>query len=80
MLPHDLGFHAHLWTLAHTSYLILADPETPKALRRGVKKMIRIIMKKLPPEAIIEVAAAEAEAAIKAAEHLQDFRRLDPDS
>lgn len=70
MLPHH-GIHTDLWTLAHASYLIISNPETPKALRRGLLKFIRRLKKKLPPEAMIEVLAAEAEAAIKAADYLR---------
>jgi hypothetical protein len=70
MLPHH-GVHTDLWTLAHASYLIISNPETPKALRRGVVKLVRQLKKKLPPEAMIEVLAAEAEAAIKATDYLR---------
>ena len=74
MLPHNV-FHTHLWTLAHTSYLLVANPGTPELLRRELLRMIRRIKKKLPPEAILEVFAVEAEAAIKATDCLRDHLR-----
>lgn len=76
MLPHH-EIHTHLWTLAHTSAFLIACPDTPKQLRRGLMKLYRTIKKKLPPEARREIAAAEAEATIKASDYL---RRSDPDS
>ena len=73
MLPHH-GFHAHLWSLAHSTYLLLADPSIPIVLRQALKRMYKRIKKKLPPDALIVLEAAEAEATIRAARHLRrDF-------
>lgn len=76
MLPHH-GFHAHLWSLAHSTYLLLADPGTPKVMRQALRRMYKRIKKKLPPDALKIVEAAEAEAAIKGVAHLRrGFPRL----
>lgn len=70
MLPHH-SFHIHLWSLAHSTYLLLADPSTPEVLRQSLRKMYKRVKKKLPPDAMIILEAAEAKAAIKAARHLR---------
>ena len=70
MLPHH-GFHTNLWTLARVSYLLIADPGTPIALRHALLKLVRKLKKELPAEARFAIAAAEAEAAIKELHHLR---------
>ena len=65
MLPHH-GLLNEIWNLAHASYVLILNPETPKPLRRGLLKLRRYLKKRLPTEARLEMQAAEAEAAIKA--------------
>jgi hypothetical protein len=76
MLPPP-GIRADLWSLARASCVLISNPETPKVLKKCLLKMLRKLKKKLPPEARLEIYAAEAEAAIKASYY---FRRSDKPS
>lgn len=69
MLPR--GIHAHLYTLAHATCLILINGSTPKELRKQLLKFSRKLKRLLPKEARREIEAAEAEATILAADHLR---------
>lgn len=73
MLPQ--GTHAHLPALASAINLLLADDQTPKQLRRLLLKFTRKLRKQLPPAALREVEAAEAEAVIQATDYLRYDRR-----
>lgn len=76
MLPRGI-LCAHLTTLAGAAHALLACRDTPKAIRRELRKFYRRLKKRMPPEALREIEAAEAKATIAAADHL---RREVPDS
>jgi hypothetical protein len=77
MLPRGTMYAAHLVALASAAQAILAYGDTPNSLRREIKKFYRKLRKRLPPDALRQVEAAEAKATIEAANHL---RRGVPDS
>jgi hypothetical protein len=62
---------AHLLALARAARKVLEYKGAPDPLRRKLRKFVRKLRKDLPPEAIREIEAAEAEATIKAADYLR---------
>lgn len=65
----------YLFTLGGILSALIADEATPKTLRRRLVKFTRKLRKKLPPIALREVEAAEAEAVIRAADYLRYDKR-----
>lgn len=70
MVPRGMPY-AHLLALAVAAGKVLAYKGTPDPLRRHLRKFYRKLKKDLPPEAIREIEAAEAEATIKVAGYLR---------
>lgn len=75
MIPPHGTFCAHLAALAGNVFALLSYKDTPRLLRRCLRRFYRKLKKKLPPEALREIEAAEAEAAIKAARYLRRSER-----
>lgn len=65
------GTHRLLYAFAVAAAAITSHKDTPDLLRRELRKLTKKLKRNLPKGARREIAAAEAEAAIKAADYLR---------
>lgn len=69
MLPR--GIPHLLYTFASAAAALIAHKDTPDPLRQELRNLIKKLSKNLPKWARREIAAAEAEATIRAADYLR---------
>lgn len=70
MPPRPQKIPCLLYNFAATAAALVAHKDTPNLIRREVRKLTKELKRKLPKRARREIAAAEAEAAIKASGYL----------
>lgn len=70
MAPHDLTY-SQIYALALAVAAVIANPDTPRLLRRELRSFIKRLRRELPKDARRVIEAAEAVATIKTTRYLR---------